>query len=49
MIVLSSVLSLSACNNRCSVFVIYALKKEEEFETEYKELKKQYQLPTLKA
>ena len=28
---------------------LHALKKEEEFETEYKELKKQYQLPTLKA
>ena len=28
---------------------LHALKKEEEFESEYKELKKQYQLPTLKA
>ena len=28
---------------------LHALKKEEEFETEYKELKKQYQLPTLKS
>ena len=27
----------------------YKEKKEEEFESEYKELKKQYQLPTLKA
>ena len=28
---------------------LHALKKEEEFEAEYKELKKQYQLPTLKV